>query len=309
MGNKTSFVYAGLVFTMFCWGLTFVFFKFAFESFKPISIIFIRLIISTLLLYFLSKVLKKSQRIKRKDFRLFFILAFFEPFLYFMGESFGLTYVSATLAAVIISLIPLIVPVFAYIFYGERLSRMNVLGLIISVAGVLVVVLSNGDELAATMKGFLLMFIAVLAAVGYTLTVKKLAHTYNGFTITCCQNAIGTGLFLPFFLVFDLNGFNTDLSTNSVLAVLYLAIFGSSITFVLFTIAIREIGVAKSNIFANLIPVFSAIASYFLLNEPMPFLKVLGIVIVLAGLVMSQVKSITLRKQKMPVIPPYQFPG
>jgi drug/metabolite transporter (DMT)-like permease len=304
MKKNLSLVYFGLVLTMFFWGLTFVFFKFAYESFKPISIIFIRLIISTVLLYFFSKVLGKFQKIAKKDLRFIFLLAFFEPFMYFMGESFGLTYVSATLAAVIISLIPLIIPVFAYIFYREKLSRVNTIGLLISFTGVLLVVFSNGTELLASLKGFMLMLLAVMAAVGYTLTVKRLAHKYTGFTITCYQNAIGAGLFLPFFLVFDLPSFNMDWSTNSVLAILYLAIFGSSVTFVLFTIAIREIGIARTNIFSNLIPVFSAIAAYYLLNEEMPFLKIFGIAVVLAGLIMSQVKSVKLRLPKIPAFPP-----
>ena len=246
---------------------------------------------------------------RKKDLSFFFLLALFEPFLYFMGESFGLTYVSPTLAAVIISLIPLVAPVMAYIFYREKLSRMNIFGLLISFSGVLLVIASNGIELAATLKGFILMFLAVLAAVGYALTVKRLTHIYNGFTITCYQNAIGTVMFLPFFLVFDLGGISTNPSLNSVLAIIYLAIFGSSITFVLFTFAIREIGVARANIFTNLIPVFTAITSWFLLDEPMPVIKVLGILVVLAGLFMSQVKSITLRKPKLPPIPPYQFPA
>ena len=309
MKEKAFLVYAGLVFTMFCWGLTFVFFKFAFESFQPISIIFNRLIISTIFLFLLSLVMRKLQKIKRKDLRCFFILAFFEPFLYFMGESFGLTYVSPTIAAVIISLIPLIVPVAGYFFYNEKLSRMNITGLLISFSGVILVVYSNGMELAVTLKGILLMFVAVLGAVGYTVTAKRLTKTYNGYTITSFQNAIGMILFLPFFLVFDVSGFNLNPSLNSVLAVLYLAIFGSSITFLLFTMAIREIGISKANIFANLIPVFAAIASWFLLKEPMPFLKILGIAVVLGGLFMSQIKSVKFRKQKTPVIPPYQFPA
>ncbi len=309
MKEKAYFVYAGLVFTMFCWGFTFVFFKFAFESFQPISIVFIRLIISTVFLFLLSKLMGKFQSLRRKDLRYFFLLAFFEPFLYFMGESFGLTYVSPTLAAVIISLIPLIVPVAGYFFYNEKLSRMNISGIFISFSGVIMVVYSNGMELAATLKGIVLMFVAVLAAVGYAVTVKKLTRSYNGYTITCFQNAIGMFLFLPFFLVFDLSGFNLNPSLNSVLAVLYLAIFGSSITFLLFTMAIKEIGISKANIFANLIPVFAAIASWLLLREPMPFLKILGIAVVLGGLFMSQVKTVKSRKQKTPVIPPYQFPA
>jgi len=301
-------IYAGIVFTMFLWGLTFVFFKIAFESFNPISIIFIRLIISSVLLYIFSRITGKMQKMKREDLRLFILLAFFEPFIYFMGESFGLVYVSSTLAAVIISLIPLIVPVGAYFIYGERLSRINIAGLVISFAGVLMVVVSNGIEVGATIPGILLMFVAVIGAVGYAITVKDLTQRYNGFTITCYQNAIGVGFFLPFFLIFDLQGFNMHISMNSTLAVLYLAVFGSTVTFVIFTRAIRELGTSRSNIFANLIPVFTAVFSWLILKESMTALKISGIAVVLSGLILSQVKTIKLRKQKFPTPPIYQYP-
>ena len=99
-------------------------------------------------------------------------------------------------------------------------------------------------------------------------------------------------MFLPIFLIWDFKDLmNTVPTTNSIYAVLYLAIFGSSVTFIIFTRAVRELGAAKANIFANLIPVFTAIASFFLLKEEMPLLKILGIAIVLIGLVLSQLKS------------------
>jgi drug/metabolite transporter (DMT)-like permease len=193
------------------------------------------------------------------------------------------------------------VPVAAYIVYRERLSRMNILGLLISFGGVIAVVFSSEVDISATIKGALLMFLAVFSAVGYTILVKRLTHKYNGFTITTYQNLFGIFLFLPFFLIFDVRQvLDVTPSLNSVLALLYLAIFGSSITFILFTRGVRELGAARANIFANLIPVFTAIASFFLLNEEMPSLKIIGIVLVLTGLIMSQVKSVKLRKTKYP---------
>ena len=58
------------------------------------------------------------------------------------------------------------------------------------------------------------------------------------------------------------------------------------------TIAIRELGAAKANIFANIVPVVTAFLSFLILKEPMPFIKVTGIIIVVAGLFMSQVGDI-----------------
>lgn len=308
MSKHRALLYSGIIFTTFLWGLTFVFYKIAFESFNPITIIFSRLLISSSLLYLFSVVTGRMQKIKKKDLRYFILLAFFEPFIYFLGESFGLTFISATLGSIIVSLIPLIVPIAAYFFFREKLTVVNIGGLIISFLGVVLVVLANGVEFGATLIGILLMFLAVIGAVGYVITVKVLTRRYNGFTITCYQNGIGLFFFLPLFLIFDLPDLNFQFSLNSLLAILYLAIFGSAVAFIIFTRAIKVLGPSKANIFSNLIPVFTAIFSSLLLKEEMTVLKITGIIIVLIGLILSQVKTINLRKQKYFISSTYQYP-
>ncbi|NQU55470.1 MAG: DMT family transporter [Bacteroidetes bacterium] len=303
MKSKNFSLYSGLVLVMFLWGMAFVFFKIALESFRPISIIMMRLVVSVPFIFIAAKLLKKLQKVKKEHYKYLLLMAFFEPFLYFLGESFGLVYVSSTLASVMVATIPLIVPIAAYFIFSERLSHLNIFGLFISTFGVVAVVLSVEAEWGATLKGIVLMFLAVLSATGYTLLSKKLSGFYNGFTITIWQNIFGVSMFLPIFLIWDFKVLmNTVPQTNSIYAVLYLAIFGSSVTFIIFTRAVRELGAAKANIFANLIPVFTAVASFFLLKEEMPLLKVLGILIVLVGLILSQLKSLK-RKNKGVTIP------
>jgi drug/metabolite transporter (DMT)-like permease len=92
MKSKLSLVYLSLILAMLFWGYTFVAFKFALESFKPISIIFLRLIISVIFLFLFARLTGKLERIRKSDYKYFIILAIFEPFFYFLGESFGLTY-------------------------------------------------------------------------------------------------------------------------------------------------------------------------------------------------------------------------
>lgn len=309
MKPKLSLVYLSLILAMLLWSYTFVAFKFALDAFRPISIIFLRLIISVVFLFVFATLTRKLQVIRKGDLKYFILLAFFEPFLYFLGESFGLTYVSSTMGSVIIALIPLIVPIAAYFIYHERLTILNWIGLLVSFTGAMAFVFSSEVEVVARLKGVLLLFLAVLSAVGYSLTVKSLSHKYNGYTITAYQNALGIILFLPLFLWFDAGTiFSVRPSTAAWTSLLYLGVFGSSITFVLFTYSIREIGASRANIFTNLIPVFTAIMSYFLLKESMPGLKVAGIFIVLIGVFLSQVQVIKFKKQKTPRVN-YQFPA
>ena len=297
MSKPRAGVYFLVILAMIFWGFSFVTFKIANESFRPITIVGFRLFVSIIFLFGFAFLFKRLNKIKRKDQKWFLLMAIVEPFFYFLGEAYGLTMVTATIGAVIISTIPLIVPFGAYYLYKEKLTPMNYLGLVISFGGVLLVVLNRSGGLAANPLGILLMFVAVLSAVSYTLIVKKLADDYTPITITAYQSLYGLLMFIPLFLIFEVPHLDfSNVSTPSLLSVVYLGVFGSGICFIIMAMAIRELGAAKSNIFANLIPVVTAILSFFLLKEAMPLLKILGIFIVIIGLLLSQISSLRVNR-------------
>lgn len=297
MSSPRSGVYFSVILAMIFWGFTFVAFKVAIESFRPITVVFFRLFVSIFFLFGFAILFRRLGRIRKQDQKWFWLMALFEPFFYFLGEAYGLTLVTATVGAVIISTIPLIVPFAAYYFYRERLTLMNRIGLVISFGGVLMVILTKSKGISADSKGILLLFVAVISAVGYTMMVKKLVHNYNPITIAAYQSFYGLLMFIPLFLIMELPLPELQyLPTSSLLAVVYLGVFGSGICFILFAIGVRELGAAKANIFVNLVPVVAAILSFFLLKEPMPVLKILGISVAIMGLLMSQVSGMKLKK-------------
>lgn len=293
MKRARAGAYLSVILAMIFWGITFVVFKYASESYRPLTIIFLRLFVSIFFLFGFALLFKRLGRIKRKDQKWFLLMALFEPFFYFLGEANGLMLVSPTIGAVVISTIPLLIPFGAYYFFQEKLTKLNIIGLLISFAGVLMVVLNKGGGGSADLRGILLLFVAVFAAVGYTLLARKLLDHYNPITITSYQSFYGLLMFLPLFLFRELPipDFKSVPNT-SLFAVLYLGIFGSGICFILLTLAIRELGAAKANIFANIVPVVTAIVSFLLLKEPMPLLKVTGILVAISGLLMTQVGTI-----------------
>ena len=173
MGQSRAGVYFLVILAMIFWGFTFVTFKFANQSFRPITIVTFRLFVSLFFLFGFALLFKRLNRIRKKDRKWFLLMAIAEPFFYFLGEAYGLTLVSATIGAVIISTIPLITPFGAYYLYREKLTRMNYIGLVISFGGVLLVVLNKSGGLYANPLGILLMFVAVLSAVGYIQTKRS----------------------------------------------------------------------------------------------------------------------------------------
>jgi len=294
---KHAKTYIALIISMVFWGFSFVWSKVALEIYSPITIIFFRLIVSSIAILIFAKISKINLTIQKKDIKLFILLAFFEPFLYFLGETFGLQKVSATTTAVLISTIPIFVPIFVFFIFKEKLSKRNLIGSIVSFIGILMIILNNNLNLDDSFLGILLILLAVLAAVGYSIVVKNIVEKYNPVLIVLYQNTIAILLFLPLFLHFDLKAF-TDIeqNANSLLAIIELGIFASSIAFILFAYGIKKIGVSKAGFFTNLIPIFTSIIAFFILGEQLSFIKYLGIFIVVSGLFLSQLPSVKTKK-------------
>ncbi|HNY15303.1 MAG TPA: DMT family transporter, partial [Bacteroidales bacterium] len=136
--KKNLMTYGAVILAMIFWSLSFIWFKIANETFRPITIVFIRLVVASVILTLFLFFTKKFVKIRKEDRKLFLMLALFEPFLYFLGESFGLTYVSATVGSVLISTIPVIATIGAWLIFRERLKIINYAGIILSFIGVLV---------------------------------------------------------------------------------------------------------------------------------------------------------------------------
>ena len=283
------FIYLPVLLAMVFWSFSFIWYKQVFIHYDPITVIVLRLVIAVPLLFILSVAAGKLQRFQRKHLSWFLLLGFFEPFLYFLGECYGVNRISPTLASIIISLIPMLAPIPARYLFREKFTATNYIGLLVSVAGVLLVVLGEDGSKPAALAGVLLMLLAVFSAVCHSIFVRKLSEYYNSFTIVTYQSTFGLVYFIPLFSFLGLAQFiHAHHSFSMLFPVIKLAVFASTFAFLLFVYSIQRLGMARTNVFVNLIPVFTAVLSFIILKESFSMLKIVGISVVVAGLVVSQ---------------------
>jgi len=284
-------VYTGITLAMFFWSISYIWTKIVFRSYAPITTIFIRLIIGSLFLYIFGRMTKRLQQIQRSDFTFFAALSFVQPFLYFLCESYSLTFVSPTVAAVIISTIPLLSPIGAYYFFHEKISVLNILGIIISFMGVILVVMNKDFSFSASPTGVLLLFLAVITGIVYTLLLKKLSFKYSGLTIVTYQNILGILWFLPLFLAVDLGKFLKVVPTWDVIySLLLLGFLPTSLAYIFYTYAVKNLGISRASIYANMIPVFTASLAWVMLDDPPSLRTIIGIGVVIVGLTAAQTR-------------------
>ena len=282
-------LYGAISLAMLFWSFSFIWTRQAILSFPPITLVTLRLVIASVLLFLVSKAAGKFQVMRREDVKWFLLLAFFEPFLYYIGATYGLTMVESTLASVIISTIPLFAPILAYFLLKEKISIANIAGILVSLSGVFLVIYEPKNGLTTNPWGIVLMFLAVFSAICYTTTLRKISTHYSTFNVIFYQSLVGLFFFIPTFLITDYSTFTfSKVTTQGLFALFMLAVFASVIAFVLFAGVVRKIGVARTNVFVNLIPVFTAILAWWLLDENLTALKFAGIAITVIGLFVSQ---------------------
>ena len=294
---KSIKLYTSIVMAMVFWSFSFIWTRVAILSFPPMTLITLRLIIASALLFLVAIVSGKFQKLRRKDLKLFLLLAFFEPFLYYVGETYGLTMVESTLAAVIVSTIPLFAPILAFLILRERIGWANIAGIVISLVGVFFVIYQPGGGFSANPWGVALLFLAVFAAICYATTLRKISTYYSTLNVIFYQSLIGLGFFIPTFFMTDFPVvMSIHITNESLVALIMLSVFASVVAFVLFAGAVREVGVTRTNVFVNLIPVFTAILSWLILDEIITVSKWFGILIVVLGLFISQWGKLNMKK-------------
>jgi drug/metabolite transporter (DMT)-like permease len=259
--------------------------------------VFVRILLAGLVLFLFNTAYARIKRIQRQDLGKFLLLAFFEPFIYFICETFGLRETgSPTISAMIIATIPIFSIVAGRLFFKERISKVNVTGVVFSLIGIIMVVMGalSQETLGENfILGILLLLIAVIAEVGHASITKSLSGNYSSQVIVMYQFLIGAVYLLPLFLWKGLNDFDVDIyfSPEVWYPLICLAVLCSSLAFSLWVSTIKNLGVAKSSIFSALIPVAAALIAWALGHEIMNSRQWLGIAISTVGVILSQHSS------------------
>lgn len=275
------------------WGISFIMTKELFlteEHMTVTLLITLRLAIASLVMVPMLALSGKLQRIRRADIKWFLLLALCEPFIYHLCETNGVKLVSGSLASVVIATIPLFVPFGMWVAYRQRIKPAMVVGVVLSLAGVVLMLnTSLFDPSTSLLKGMLFLSGAVAIAVVYTILLVKVVSHYHPLVITTWQNVIGLAYFLPLALAFDGGHFALlSWSPKMLLLLLILGIFCSTLAYAGYNYGVRTLGASEACIFNNAIPVFSLIAAVAIGQESFSWIKVIGMAVVIAGVVIAQ---------------------
>lgn len=199
----------------------------------------------------------------------------------------GLRSTPASNGLLLNSFIPILIVLFAALFYQQRLQRTQALGLALSFAGVLTIILhGDGSRLAALAfaRGDLIVFCAMIAWALYTLWLRGIPADINRIGLMGAQIAIALVILTPLYLWERASGLQAHWNLQSVSALAYLGIFPSVVAYLLYNIGVARVGAARAGYSIHLIPLFGVLLAVLFLDESLHLYHLAGIAAIIAGL-------------------------
>ncbi|MBO4665422.1 MAG: EamA family transporter [Paludibacteraceae bacterium] len=301
---KKTFPYIAVITAMIIWAGSGIAVKAALEALAPLTLVLTRFTIGVLLMLVVGLIANQTtpsnsilrlQKVDRQDIWLFILGGVFQPFLYFILETYSYKlFATPTIAEAFLSTNPLIAPIFALIFLREKVTFWNVLGILVSTGGMILLVLAgSGSFELGSLWAIPLALITVCMAAAYSIILKKVPEKYSSLTIVFWVQLAGL---LLFYVVAggkalihpDAQWLVGTLSGGAISGVAYLAALSSVAAFILFCYSVRYLGVTKANIFNNIRPVFTALIMLMFFQEQLPIWKWVGIAIIVLGLFICQ---------------------
>jgi drug/metabolite transporter (DMT)-like permease len=270
----------------FIWSSAFTSAKILVTAASPLMVLSLRFFISGLLGIALARMLGQKIQLNKGEWTVVVIIGISQNAIYLAFNFIAMQWIEASLAAIIASLLPLVVAAVCWIFLGEKTGFKGMLGLIVGFGGVLVIMLDKLSSSNAYL-GMTLCLIAVAALAGATLYVgRMMSLNKNVVMIVGLQMLVGSLTLFPFSLIFET--WSIEWSTSFVLAFLYTTLvpglFGTLIWFFL----VRRIGPVKAATFHFLNPFFGVLVAAFILSEPLSISDGIGVTIIMAGILLVQ---------------------
>lgn len=224
-----------------------------------------------------------------KKLRPLLLVAIFDPILYFIGETFGISHTTASESGVFLACIPVAALIASALILRKYPTRQQVLGIAITLIGVIVTVLAAGASASLSVIGYAFLTLAVITYALYSVYVEK-ASAYTGIEITYIMLAAGAIVFVSMALIEAIMHGNLQTlitlpihHSSFTVAVLYQSIGSSVLALFLSNYAIAQIGVNKTASFIGVSTVVSIIAGVLILGEAFSVAQLIGAGVIIIG--------------------------
>jgi drug/metabolite transporter (DMT)-like permease len=283
--------HAAAVFTILLWGTTFISTKLLLKDFTPVEILIIRFVLGLIGLIIACPKPARGTTLRQE---LTFAGAGLSGItLYYLLENIALTHTTASNASVIVSVAPFFTVLLSYVVSRgkEKLRLMYFVGFAIAMAGICMLSFTT-TKFQAEPVGDLLALLAAVAWAFYSILTRKTgSYGFSTMQVTRRIFAYGVLFMIPAWFITDCHlGLSRFADPVNLGNMLFLGLGASALCFATWNFAIKHLGAVKSSVYIYAIPPITVIAAAVVLGEQVTPLSLLGIVLTLAGLIISEMK-------------------
>lgn len=287
MTNRDLIIFITL---SFMWSLSFIFYRIGVPEFGSLAFASLRVVLAglTMLVFVLLK--KKNREGIRENWKALTLVGLFSAAIPFVLFSLSARSVNAGVLSVLNASVPMMSGFIASTFFKDRLSKRQILGLVIGVIGVIILMSENlfGEQSATAGSGLLPMGYALLACVGYAVganITKNYLDNVSPVAITAGSLIIASVIMLP--VAFYQFPYGKSISLKAWVSVICIGIFSTAIALIFMNQLIKSIGPMRATSITLVIPIFAIILGYLLLGEALDTPAIIGSVVILFGTYLS----------------------
>lgn len=285
--ESTGHLAAGL--TILIWGTTFIATKLLLVDFQPVEILFFRFLIGIVALFLVCP--RRFRPTDRRQEWLFAGAGICSVTLYYLLENIALTYTMASNVGVVLSVSPFFATLLTHLILKEEKLRWNFfLGFLAAIGGIVLISWNGSTKFSLNPFGDFLAFAAAFVWGVYSLLTRKISNLGYSTVLTTRRTFFyGLIFMIPALVLMD---FRLELARfaapGNLFNILFLGFGASALCFVTWNFAVRRLGVMKTSVYIYAVPVITVITSALILHETITPMAVLGTVLTLAGLLISE---------------------
>lgn len=292
MNNGNARVAGTYLLLCIIWGTTWVAIKASLESLTPFMSAGTRFLLASAVIYTIMKLNRIKLQTDNLSVKLYLLMGFFSFIIPFGLVYWAQQFVPSGLSAVLFAVYPFFVAIFSYFrIPEEKIGIVKIIGIILGFSGIVIIF---SDSFGAVISDYIVGMLAIVLSgamqANIAVTLKKSGGHLNSLSMNLIPMLLAGFIMMLVSLTTEKPSQNI-FDLNAILAVSYLAIFGSVVTFTSFYWLLKRVNVVILSLIAFITPIVALIAGWIIFNEQLTTRHFIGSVTVLAGLLWANAEA------------------
>ena len=283
------------------WGLNVPIMKVGLAWLPPLLYNTVRMFFTCLFALAMLRLAGRYQPFDKKDWLPLLKISICGFFVFQIFFTYGINRTTAGNAALLLGMLPVWVAILNRVCGMEELSRRVVVGIVLSFAGIMLIVLGSGRELSLAgdhLTGALLLMAAQIGYAYFTVFSKGFSGRYSHYQVTAFVVSVNTLLFLLIGLPDIVAADWGDVPAAGWFSILYSACFAMGIGNILWIWGVSQVGSSKASLYNNIAPAFAILGGYVILGETFGLLQAAGAGVTFTGLYLTRTGKPALAGEK-----------